>query len=135
MKPIAVYGIANCDTVKKARQWLDAHQLPHQFHDFKKLGVPQEALQAWLASCGWETLLNRRGTTWRQLDPAVQAAVTDASSAAALMQTQPSVIKRPVVRWGAQDISVGFDPEAWSLRAAHRLDGLKANKKRSGAGL
>ncbi len=117
MTPITVYGIANCDTVKKARQWLHAQQLPHQFHDFKKLGVPQEELQAWLAACGWETLLNRRGTTWRQLDAATQAAVTHAASAAALMQAHPSVIKRPVVRWGEQDISVGFDPEAWSARA------------------
>lgn len=118
MKPIAVYGIANCDTVKKARQWLDAHQLPHQFHDFKKLGVPREELQTWLSACGWETLLNRRGTTWRQLDAATQATVTNAASAAALMQAQPSVIKRPVVRWSDQDISLGFDPDAWSARAS-----------------
>ena len=122
MKPIALYGIANCDTVKKARQWLDAHHLPHQFHDFKKLGVPQEELQDWLAACGWQTLLNRRGTTWRQLDTATQAAVTDAASAAALMQAQPSVIKRPVVHWGEQNISVGFDPEAWSARNTNRKD-------------
>jgi arsenate reductase (glutaredoxin) len=118
VSPIKVYGIANCDTVKKARQWLDANQLPHQFHDFKKLGIPQEELQTWLSACGWETLLNRRGTTWRQLDAAAQAAVTDAASAAALMQAQPSVIKRPVVRWGEHGISVGFDPDAWSARAS-----------------
>ena len=117
-----MYGIANCDTVKKARQWLDAHQLPHQFHDFKKLGLPQEELQAWLASCGWETLLNRRGTTWRQLDAATQATVTNAASAAALMQAQPSVIKRPVVRWPAGAITVGFDVEVWSVSAVSQSD-------------
>ena len=120
MKPIVVYGIANCDTVKKARQWLDAKALPYQFHDFKKLGVPDAELQAWLQACGWETLLNRRGTTWRQLDGAVQAAVIDAESAAVLMRAQPSVIKRPVVRWSADAITVGFDPESWSAKTSGR---------------
>ncbi len=121
MNPVKVYGIANCDTVKKARQWLDAQALPCEFHDFKKLGVPDAELQVWLKACGWETLLNRRGTTWRQLDEAAQAAVVDAESAAALMRAQPSVIKRPVVRWPAGAITVGFDPESWSAKKASRL--------------
>jgi arsenate reductase (glutaredoxin) len=116
MKPLVVYGIANCDTVKKARQWLDTHALPYQFHDFKKLGVPDVELHAWFKACGWETLLNRRGSTWRQLDAAMQTAVVDAESAASLMRAQPSVIKRPVVRWPAGAITVGFDPESWSAR-------------------
>ena len=118
MNPVKVYGIANCDTVKKARQWLDSHALPYQFHDFKKQGLPEVELQAWLSACGWETLLNRRGTTWRKLDPAAQAAVADTASAAALMRVQLSVIKRPVVCWPAGTITVGFDPDDWVLRSA-----------------
>jgi hypothetical protein len=113
MHPIAstiVYGIPNCDTVKKARDWLSAAGLDYQFHDFKKAGVPDDALQAWLVALGWETLVNRKGTTWRKLDPALQAATVDASSAAALMRAHPSVIKRPVVRWSDGSLSVGFSP-------------------------
>ena len=116
MNPVKVYGIANCDTVKKARQWLDIHALPYEFHDFKKLGVPDAELHTWLKACGWEPLLNRRGSTWRQLDAAAQTAVVDAGSAASLMRAQPSVIKRPVVQWPAGAITVGFDPESWSKR-------------------
>jgi arsenate reductase (glutaredoxin) len=114
---ITLYGIPNCDTVKKARAWLAGAGAAHQFHDFKKQGVPAARLDHWLAAAGWETLLNRRGTTWRQLDPATQAGVTDAATARALMQAQPSVIKRPVVDWGdaaAGRVTVGFDAQAWS---------------------
>ena len=115
---ITVFGIPNCDTVKKARQWLADHGLDYQFHDFKKQGVPAELLPAWQKAAGWEPLVNRKGTTWRKLDTATQASVTDAASAQALMLAQASVIKRPVVQWSADptDISVGFDPEAWSQR-------------------
>ena len=115
---ITVFGIPNCDTVKKARQWLADHGLNYQFHDFKKQGVPAELLPAWQKAAGWEPLVNRKGTTWRKLDTATQASVTDAASAQALMLAQASVIKRPVVQWSADtaDISVGFDPEAWSQR-------------------
>ena len=115
---ITVFGIPNCDTVKKARQWLADHGLDYQFHDFKKQGVPAELLPAWQKAAGWEPLVNRKGTTWRKLDAATQASVTDAASAQALMLAQASVIKRPVVQWSADtaDISVGFDPEAWSQR-------------------
>ena len=115
---ITVFGIPNCDTVKKARQWLADHGLDYQFHDFKKQGVPAELLPAWQKADGWEPLVNRKGTTWRKLDTATQASVTDAASAQALMLAQASVIKRPVVQWSADtaDISVGFDPEAWSQR-------------------
>ena len=106
---ITVFGIPNCDTVKKARQWLTDHGLDYQFHDFKKQGVPADLLPAWQKAAGWEPLVNRKGTTWRKLD---------AASARALMLAQASVIKRPVVQWSADtaDISVGFDPEAWSQR-------------------
>ena len=118
---IIVYGIPNCDTVKKARAWLQEQGLAYQFHDFKKQGVPAERLPAWMAAVGWEKLLNRQGTTWRKLDATVQAGVTDAPSAATLMCEQPSVIKRPVVEWQggpARDVTVGFSPEAWNARAA-----------------
>ena len=109
-----VYGIANCDTVKRARAWLEEHGRGHTFHDFKKAGVPEKRLDAWLKASGWETLLNRKGTTWRQLDAAAQARITDAKSARALMLEQPSVIKRPVVEWDDGRITVGFDVAQWS---------------------
>jgi len=109
---LTLYGIPNCDTVKKARTWLAGHGLAHGFHDFKKQGVPPESLDRWLATLGWEALLNRKGTTWRRLDPARQAAVRDAASARALMVEQPSVIRRPVVERGTE-LHVGFDPQDW----------------------
>jgi Spx/MgsR family transcriptional regulator len=113
---ITLYGIPNCDTVTKARDWLTGHGLAYQFHDFKKAGVPQADMDLWLAAVGWETLLNRKGTMWRKLDPATQDAVVDAASAKALMLVQPSVIKRPVVRWAnahKTQFTVGFKPEHW----------------------
>jgi Spx/MgsR family transcriptional regulator len=113
---ITVYGITNCDTVKKARAWLADQDVAYAFHDFKKQGVPQERLDRWIGAVGWEKLVNRQGTTWRKLDPAVQSAVKDAASARALMLAQPSVIKRPVVEWGG-DTTVGFDAAAWALLA------------------
>lgn len=112
MSPV-LYGIPNCDTVKRARAWLIDHGLTHRFHDFKKQGVPEPELARWIAELGWEPLLNRQGTTWRKLDEALRSAVTDGASAAALMRAQPSVIKRPVVDWGAGRLTVGFDPGRW----------------------
>lgn len=114
--PITLYGIPNCDTVKKARAWLAEHGVVVQFHDFKKQGVPAQPLDHWLASAGWEKLLNRQGTTWRKLDATTQAAVTDAASARALMLAQPSVIKRPVVEWSASEVTVGFDAAGWQAK-------------------
>ena len=105
-----VYGIPNCDTVKKARDWLSAADVDYQFHDFKKAGVPEAALADWLQALGWEVVLNRKGTTWRKLGAALQATVADAASAAAVMHAHPSVVKRPVVRWPNGRISVGFSP-------------------------
>lgn len=112
---ITVHGIPNCDTVKKARAWLTEHGAPHRFHDFRKQGVPEEALDRWLAAVGWETLINRKGTTWRQLDETVRAGVTDAASARTVALAHPSVIKRPVVQWD-DGITVGFDAAAWQAR-------------------
>ena len=112
--PTTVFGIPNCDTVKKARAWLQAQGVDHSFHDFKKQGVPPEALDRWLASAGWEVLVNRKGTTWRGLDESLRAGVTDAASARALLLAHASVIKRPVVEWADGRITVGFDPAAWA---------------------
>lgn len=117
-----VYGIPNCDTVKKARAWLLAQRVAHGFHDFRKAGVPEE-LSSWVQALGWEALLNRRGSTWRSLTPAVQAAVVDAPSALDLMRAQPSIIKRPVLHWADGVVTVGFDPAVWSGRAQLVLAG------------
>ncbi len=111
-----LYGIPNCDTVKKARAWLTEHGVEHSFHDFKKQGVPAVELDQWLAAAGWETVINRKGTTWRQLDEATRAGVTDAASARAVALGNPSVIKRPVVAWADGAITVGFNADDWQHR-------------------
>jgi arsenate reductase (glutaredoxin) len=117
---ITLFGIPNCDTVKKARAWLTENGIDYKFHDFKKQGVPVERLAAWIAALGWEKLLNRKGTTWRKLDAATQATAVDAESAAKLLILNASLIKRPVVEWADKasktDVSVGFDVNAWSKR-------------------
>jgi len=115
---VQVYGIPNCDTVKKARTWLTEHGIAFEFHDFKKQGVPPAALDHWLQTLGWESVLNRKGTTWRKLDADTQAAVQDAASAKAVMLAHASVIKRPVVEWpsakGDAAVSVGFNADNWA---------------------
>lgn len=115
---ITLYGIPNCDTVKKARAWLAGQGVEYRFHDFKKEGVPHEHLDAWLRAAGWELLLNRKGTTWRKLDSATQLAAQDVAGARALMLREASVIKRPVVEWGPGEgaLTVGFDAQAWQAR-------------------
>ncbi|SBP88553.1 ArsC family reductase [Thiomonas delicata] len=113
---ITLYGIPNCDTVKKARAWLGAQGVAHAFHDFKKQGVPEAALDAWLASLGWEALVNRKGTTWRDLDDATRAAVVDAASARRALLARPSLIKRPVVQWADGAVTAGFDAADWQRR-------------------
>lgn len=105
---ITLYGIPNCDTVKKARAWLSAHGTQTTFHDFKKQGVPEPQLARWLEAVGWEKLVNRQGTTWRKLGDGEKAGVLDDASARALMLRQPSVIKRPVVEWPDGAVTVGF---------------------------
>lgn len=113
---ITLYGIPNCDSVKKARTWLTGQGVDYQFHDFKKQGVPANLLPAWAEAVGWDKLLNRKGPTWRKLDPTVQASVVDAASAFAVMQTHASVIKRPVVAWSSGKLTVGFSPEAFAAQ-------------------
>jgi arsenate reductase (glutaredoxin) len=113
---VTVYGIPNCDTVKKARTWLTDQGVDYQFHDFKKQGVPADLLPGWLVAIDWQTLVNRKGTTWRKLDEATRAAVVDDASATSLMLANPSVIKRPVVVWADGGVSVGFTAEAFAGR-------------------
>ena len=117
---ITLFGIPNCDTVKKARAWLTAQGIDYQFHDFKKQGVPPERLAAWINTVGWEKLLNRKGTTWRKLDATTQSTAVDAESTAKLLIFNVSLIKRPVMEWtdaaSGKDISVGFDAESWATR-------------------
>jgi arsenate reductase (glutaredoxin) len=108
---ITVYGIPNCDTVKKARDWLDTRGIAYTFHDHKKSGVDAENLGTWCDAAGWETVLNRAGTTFRKLPDADKSGLTRAK-AIALMLAQPSLIKRPVVRYGA-GVLIGFKPEQW----------------------
>ena len=114
--PITLFGIPNCNTVKLARAWLAEHCVPVHFHDFKKQGVPADLLPGWLQRAGWETLVNRKGTTWRQLDEATRASIVDAASATDLMLSHPSVIKRPVAVWPNGQISVGFTATDFAAR-------------------
>ncbi|MDF3078342.1 MAG: glutathione-dependent thiol reductase [Sphingobacteriaceae bacterium] len=109
---IKVYGIPNCNTVKKSLDWLKEHGLEYQFHDFKKLGIAEDRLKQWSQKLGWETLVNKRGTTWKQLDPATQQSITSEQAAFQLMQEKTSVIKRPVIEAGDIVLS-GFDAEAY----------------------
>ena len=109
---LTIYGIKNCDTMKKAMRWLDEQQLPYTFHDYKKSGIDAEILQQWVAAVSWEVLVNTRGTTWRRL-PDEDKAHLDADKAIAIMQANTSVIKRPVLTNGEQ-ILVGFDANKWT---------------------
>ena len=103
---ITLYGISNCDTVRKARKWLTTHQIEHQFHDVRKDGLESKKLTAWESKAGWETLLNRRGTTWRKLDDATKTSINK-STALQLMLKEPTLIKRPVLEHDNK-ITVGF---------------------------
>jgi arsenate reductase len=114
MNTITLYGIPNCDTVKKARAHLAEQKIDYVFHDFKKQGVPESLIDIGLATVGWERLLNRKGTTWRKLDAATQGSTVDAASAKAVMLANPSTIKRPVIQWTATRVTVGFTPSEWA---------------------
>ncbi|WP_417678182.1 ArsC family reductase [Roseibium sp.] len=109
-----VYGIKNCDTVKKARKFLEEAGVDYTFHDYKKEGVDADKLTAFVGEFGWDTVLNRKGSTWRKLDDEIKETVTDATSAIALMIDNPSMIKRPIVEGEAKNF-IGFDPVAWEM--------------------
>ncbi len=104
-----VYGIKNCNTVKNALDWLNRHKVDYTFHDYKKSGVTDAKLKDWIKQVGWESLVNKRGTTWKQLDESVKDAVTNQAAAIALMKEKTSVIKRPLIEVEGKVIALGFD--------------------------
>jgi Spx/MgsR family transcriptional regulator len=110
--PLTIYGIKNCDTMKKARAFLDKHKIDYAFHDYKTAGIERAKLEGWAKKAGWEALLNRAGTTFRKLPDKDKEGVTE-KKAIALMLAQPSMIKRPVLELGSGKILVGFKPEEY----------------------
>src|SRR5450631_3575468 len=115
--PITIYGIKNCDTMKKARAWLDKHKVGYSFHDYKSAGIERAKLEGWAKKAGWETLLNRAGTTFKKLPDKNKDGVTE-KKAIALMLAQPSMIKRPVLDLGSGKLLVGFSPEVYAKSVA-----------------
>ena len=113
MPDIRIYGIANCDTVKKARVWLERHGLEYSFHDYKKAGADPDKLTRWIAAAGLDAIVNRKGTTFRKLTPAEQADSADSHRAVALLVQHTSVIKRPIAEH-AGGVLVGFKEDEWS---------------------
>jgi arsenate reductase (glutaredoxin) len=116
---ITIYGIKNCDTMKRARAWLDKHGVDYAFHDYKTAGIKREQLERWSKKVGWETLLNRVGTTFRKLPDKEKTGLSE-NKALALMLAQPSMIKRPVLDLGGGKLLVGFTPERYSEAVAVR---------------
>jgi arsenate reductase len=110
--PIIIYGIKNCDTMKKARAWLDKHGVECAFHDYKTAGIERAKLEGWAKKAGWEMLLNRAGTTFKKLPDKDKEGITE-KKALALMLAQPSMIKRPVLELGHGKLLVGFKPEEY----------------------
>lgn len=108
-----LYGIANCSTVKKARAWLEEHRVAVDFQDFKKNGVDAAQIDSWIAQIGWEALINRKGTTWRQLTEEQRLSTRDAASAKQLMLQKPSVIRRPLVERDGKIVHIGFDDDTY----------------------
>jgi arsenate reductase len=116
---VTIYGIKNCDTMKKARSWLEGHGIAHAFHDYKASGIDKASLERWVEEHGWETVLNRAGTTFRAL-PDERKQGLDAGKAIALMLEQPSMIKRPVLDLGKGKTLVGFKPDIYEAAVAGR---------------
>ena len=109
-----VYGIPNCNTVKKATTWLTDNGFSFEFHDFKKNGITEDKLKHWCDLFGWETVLNKKGTTWRKLSPEAQSSVIDQDSAIAVMIANTSAIKRPVIEVDGKPVLISFNEEAYS---------------------
>ena len=108
--PVRIYGVKNCDTMKKTVAWLEAHDIAYDFHDYKKAGVPPGKLKQWAAKAGWEKLVNWRGPTWRKI-PDAEKADLDQGKALALLEKNTSAIKRPILEGAGGHLVVGFDPE------------------------
>ena len=117
--PITIYGIKNCDTMKKARAWLDTRGVDYAFHDYKSAGIDKDKLERWAKKVGWETLLNRAGLTFKKLPDKDKEGLTE-KKALALMLKQPSMIKRPVLDLGGGKLLVGFKPELYDDAIARR---------------
>jgi len=109
-----VYGIPNCNTVKKARTWLSDQGITFEFHDFKKQGISSEKLHEWCTAFGWERVLNKKGTTWRKLSPEQQVSITDEDTAVALLMENTSAVKRPVIEMDGKPVLIGFDEEHYN---------------------
>ncbi|PHM50094.1 ArsC family reductase [Xenorhabdus miraniensis] len=123
-KAFTLYGIKNCDTIKKARRWLEDQEIPYQFHDYRVDGLSPELLQAFIEQVGWEPLLNTRGTTWRKLSDEQKAAINNTEAAQALMLEQPAIIKRPLLisKTAASTIEkclIGFKAEQYQQFFSH----------------
>ncbi|MGO8756447.1 MAG: arsenate reductase [Gallionellaceae bacterium] len=110
-----LYGIPNCSTVKKARAFLEAHDVPHEFHDFRKQGVTEAMLFSWLKQVGWQKLLKKTGPSWGQLPEAVKSSIRDDRSALKLMLEKPNVIKRPVLEQDGKVLATGFDEAVYNI--------------------
>jgi Spx/MgsR family transcriptional regulator len=108
-----VYGIKNCNTVKSALDWLKKNNVDFEFHDYKSKGITDSKLKSWSKQVGWESLVNRRGTTWRQLDEKIQAKITNEAAAISLMKDKTSVIKRPLIEKDGKIIALGFDEDQY----------------------
>jgi len=113
MADYIVYAIPNCNTVKKALDWMKANKIPYSFHDYKKLGISNAQLTNWSKQVGWEALINKKGTTWKLLGPEVQSAITNQKAAIALMAEKTSVIRRPLIEKDGNLIALGFDEIAY----------------------
>ena len=110
---LTMYGIKNCDTIKKARRWLEAHQIEYRFHDYRADGLERAQLDTFIAELGWQALLNTRGTTWRKLDESLRNSIDNADAAAALMLEMPAIIKRPLLCAPGQPMLLGFSESSY----------------------
>ncbi len=113
---MTVYGIKNCNTVKAGLDWLKKHRVAFEFHDYKSKGISEEKLKEWSRQVGWEQLLNKRGTTWRQLDEATQQKITNEKAAFALMREKTSVIRRPLIEDNGMILTLGFDEKEFKQK-------------------
>ncbi len=109
---ITLYGIKNCDTIKKARQWLETHNHPYRFHDFREDGLTAEQVKQWLGEFGWETLINKRSTSWKELDEQTRSQLNNTSAVAAILAS-PTLIKRPLMDYGKGKV-LGFKPDNYA---------------------
>lgn len=110
---LTMYGIKNCDTIKKARRWLEAHQIEYRFHDYRADGLERAQLDTFIAELGWQALLNTRGTTWRKLDESLRNSIDNADAAAALMLEMPAIIKRPLLCAPGRPMLLGFSEASY----------------------